>query len=96
MGALIVVLDREGRIVRFNRACERVTGYSFEEAGGKCIWELFLGPEEAGEFRNLFLRIRDNVSRTEYESCWVTRDGNQRTIASMLPSSGGPRQSSAG
>lgn len=27
--ALVVVLDPRGRIVRFNRACERITGYSF-------------------------------------------------------------------
>ena len=32
VGALIVVLDRDGRIVRFNRACEQMTGYSLEEA----------------------------------------------------------------
>jgi len=31
-GALVVLLDREGRIVRFNRACETTTGYSSEEA----------------------------------------------------------------
>ena len=28
-GALVVVLDRQGRIVRFNRACEKLTGYFF-------------------------------------------------------------------
>jgi PAS domain S-box-containing protein len=81
VGALIVVLDREGRIVRFNRACEQMTGYSVEESRGKCIWDLFMVPEEAGEFRNLFQQIRDTQSRTEYESCWVTRDGKQRVIA---------------
>ncbi len=81
VGALIVVLDWEGRIVRFNRACERMTGFSFEESRGRRIWELFLVPEEVAEFRNLFARICDNLSRTEYESRWVTRDGNQRTIA---------------
>ena len=27
VGALVVVLDRDGRIVLFNRACERATGY---------------------------------------------------------------------
>ena len=32
-GALVVVLDREGRIVRFNPASERVSGYRFEEVG---------------------------------------------------------------
>ena len=31
LGALVVVLDREGRILRFNRACEEATGYTQEE-----------------------------------------------------------------
>lgn len=81
VGALIMVLDREGRIVRFNRACEQTTGYSFAECRDKCLWELLLVPKEAEEFRNLFLVIRDQTIRTEYESHWLTRQGNQRTIA---------------
>ena len=32
---LVVVLDRQGRIVRFNRACERATGYTFPEVAGR-------------------------------------------------------------
>ncbi len=67
--------------MRFNRACEQMTGYSVEESKGKCMWDLFVAPEEAGDFKNLFLQIRDTLSRTEYESCWVTRDGKQRIIA---------------
>jgi len=81
VGALIIVLDREGRIVRFNRACEQMTGYSVEESAAKFVWDLFVAPEEAPEFRKLFLQIRDNPTRTEYESRWVTRDGKQRTLA---------------
>jgi len=41
VGALVIVLDRDGRIVRFNRACEQLTGYSFEEARGRFLWDLF-------------------------------------------------------
>ena len=81
VGAVIVVLDREGRIVRFNRACEQMMGYSVEESRGNCIWDLFAVPEEAGQFRNLFLKICDNLSRTEYENRWVTRHGKQKIIA---------------
>jgi PAS domain-containing protein len=33
--ALIVVLDVQGLILRFNRACERTTGYTFAEVRGK-------------------------------------------------------------
>jgi PAS domain S-box-containing protein len=81
VGALIIVLDREGRIVRFNRACEEMTGYSVEESAARFVWDLFVAPDEADEFQKLFLQIRDNVTRTEYESRWVTREGKQRILA---------------
>lgn len=41
VGALVTVLDPEGRIVRFNRACELTTGYSLGEVCGKHIWDFF-------------------------------------------------------
>ena len=54
VGALIVVLDPAGRIVRFNRTCEQTTGYSFEEVRGKYVWDLFLMPEEVDNFKAIF------------------------------------------
>jgi len=92
VGALVVVLDREGRIVRYNRACEQMTGYCLEEARGKCMWELFLAPEEAVEFGNVFRQIRENSPRAEYESCWVARDGNRRNIAWSVAVLAGSKQ----
>jgi len=32
LDALVVMLDRHGRIIRFNRACEKTTGYVFASA----------------------------------------------------------------
>ena len=81
VGALVVVLDREGCIIQFNRACEELTGCSFVEAQGKAIWELFLAAEDVGKFKELFREIGDKLARTEFESCWITRDGTRRTIA---------------
>jgi PAS domain S-box-containing protein len=81
VGALVVVLDREGRIIRFNRACEQLTGYASGEVQGRAIWDLFVVPEEVDQFKLLFHKIHDSVSRTEYESSWRTRDGGPRTIA---------------
>jgi PAS domain S-box-containing protein len=91
VGALVIALDREGRVVRFNRACEHITGYSAAELRGRCVWELLVAPGEVKTFRELFLEIRDRQSRTEYESCWVTRDGKERIIAwsaAVLPGTG--------
>src|SRR5579862_3587928 len=88
VGALVVVLDREGRIVRLNRACEQMTGQSLERARGQHVWDLFVVPEERPQFQAMFRQICDNQSRAEYESSAVDRDGSQRTIAwsaAMLP-----------
>lgn len=81
VGALVVVLDRGGRIVRLNRASEQMTGKSVEQTLGKPIWDLFVLPAEKERFIALFRQICNNPARTEYESTWVARDGSHRTIA---------------
>jgi PAS domain S-box-containing protein len=81
VGALVVVLDREGRIVRLNRACEQMTGQNIEEARGQHVWDLFVAQEEKEQFRTVFQQTCDSQSRAEYESSWVARDGSWRTIA---------------
>jgi PAS domain S-box-containing protein len=80
-GALVVVLDPAGKIVRFNRACERLTGVSSEEARGRHVWELFLAPQDIEPFKAQLAQIFDSQSRTEFESSWMRRDGAQRVIA---------------
>jgi len=91
VGALVVVLDGEGRILRFNPACELTTGYSMDEVQGKCVWDLFLFAEEADRFRAIFEVMRTDLLPHDYQSCWVTRHGDQRLIAwtsTLLPGSG--------
>jgi len=81
VGALVVVLDSEGRIIRFNRACEQMMGYSFAEVEGKFIWDLFLASDEGKRFKLFFEHTRADQSPHEYESSWMSRDGRQITIA---------------
>ncbi|UCF93133.1 MAG: PAS domain S-box protein [Desulfobacterales bacterium] len=91
-GALVVILDLEGRIVRFNRACERLTGYSFEEVKGRPFGDLFLIPEEVGPVQAVFGRLSMGQFPNEYENHWVARDGSRRRIMwsnTALAGSGG-------
>jgi PAS domain S-box-containing protein len=76
-GALVVVLDHQGRIVRFNRACERTTGYAFEEVRGRPLWDLFLIPEEVESVRAVFDELRAGQFPNEHENYWMTRDGRR-------------------
>ncbi len=81
VGTLVVVLDPSGRIIRFNRACERVTGYSFAQVRYTYIWELFSVPEEARRFKAMLAQMRAGQLQHEYESDWVGRNGERHLIA---------------
>ncbi len=77
---LVVVLDLEGRVVRFNRACERITGYTFEEIRGKPFPETFLLPAERPEVERDFQKLLSGEQRLERRNHWVTRAGDERLI----------------
>ena len=80
VGALVVVLDRQGRIVSFNRACEETTGYSFAEVKGRCFWDFLLAAEETEQVKAIFAQLRAGQFPNEHENYWVAKDGNRRLI----------------
>jgi PAS domain S-box-containing protein len=80
VGALIVVLDPAGRIVRFNRTCEQTTGYSFDEVQGRYVWDLFLMPEEVDSFKKILEQPTSERLSRDCQTYWLTRDGKSRLI----------------
>ncbi|RKG98512.1 sensor histidine kinase [Corallococcus carmarthensis] len=79
--ALVIVLDPEGRIVRFNRACQEMTGYSFEELRGAHFWTRLQPPEEAARVKRNFAVLAAGQGHEQYESHWMTRTGERRLIS---------------
>ncbi|MEQ9626337.1 PAS domain-containing sensor histidine kinase [Coleofasciculus chthonoplastes] len=79
--ALITVLDQEGRIIRFNQTCERLTGYSFEEVKRKYIWDLFLIPEDIECVKTIIKELQACHFPNEHENYWIARDGTRRLIS---------------
>ncbi|MBK9347191.1 MAG: CHASE domain-containing protein [Burkholderiales bacterium] len=82
-GALVVVLDREGRIRRFNRESERVSGLLFAEVQGRFPWDTFLPPEIAQTVRAQTFEALANPSQPlpqQYVNEWQQRDGTRRLI----------------
>jgi PAS domain S-box-containing protein len=91
VAALVVVLDPNGRIVRFNRACERTTGYSFAEVQGKYVWDLFRAPEDGERFQARFYQLLCGSPSNDEESYWLNREGERRLISwssTILPGAG--------
>jgi PAS domain S-box-containing protein len=81
IAALVVVLDREGRIVLFNKACEAATGYAAREMQGRFIWDGLLLPEDVERTRQVFLALTEGAFPSEDENIWVAKDGARRLIA---------------
>jgi PAS domain S-box-containing protein len=79
--ALVCVYDREGRIVAFNRECERLTGYTFEEVHGRRIDELLVPPEEAERTRRAIMAVFVSDVPNRNDNHWITRDGRRRLVA---------------
>jgi PAS domain S-box-containing protein len=85
--AIFCVVDVEGRIVRFNRACERTTGFDDDDAiRGKRFWEAFVAPEEAAGALLALADVTAGRPPAEQENQWVRKDGGRVVIAwSIVP-----------
>ena len=81
VGSVIVVIDADGIIVRFNRAAEHYSGYSFAEVRGQpFFWKNFLAEEQAAGVQRMFEGIWRGASVTRYENCWVHRNGTTQLL----------------
>lgn len=80
-GALIVVYDADGRIVRFNRGCQETTGYTFQEVNGRLAWDVFMVADEVELARAAFLELKEGKLRNEYETYWLTKSGEKKLIS---------------
>lgn len=78
---LEVGLNCRGEIVLFNSACERLTGYTFDEVQGKTVWDLFLLPEEIGPVKEVFGNLAAGNYPSKYENYWLNKNGERRMIA---------------
>lgn len=80
VASLVIVLDHQGRIVGFNRACEETAGRTFEEVRGRFFWDALQPPEEIAAVKVVFEDLRAGRFPNQYENHWVARDGSRHLI----------------
>jgi len=78
------VLDKDAKVVMWNKAAEKISGYSQEEVQGKSdVWE-WLYPDE--EYRNLiYAKALDIINQsgevTDFETTIRCKDGSSRILS---------------
>lgn len=80
-GALVVVREKEGRVVLFNRTAEEITSYRFDEVAGDSIWEILLGPDDRVQAMTTFGKLLFGREVGGYEEVWKTRTGDSRVLS---------------
>jgi len=73
--ALIVVLDRDGGVARFNHACEKATGWTEVEILGRPFFDVVIPPDERESVRRLFQNLQAGHFPNHHENHWIDRDG---------------------
>jgi PAS domain S-box-containing protein len=79
--ALVVVLDPDGRIERFNRACQELTGYAEADVVGRTVQEFLLAADEVAAVTQVIAQLGEGRHPSRYRNDWVTCDGERRPIA---------------
>jgi diguanylate cyclase (GGDEF)-like protein/PAS domain S-box-containing protein len=79
--SLIIVLDRTGRVVHFNRACESLTGFTVQDLRGVLFWDVLIPNDEKPAVQAAFAAIAVEGLPGHYENHWITRAGERRLIA---------------
>jgi len=81
-GCLVVVLDPAGRVVRWNRACEQLTGYPAAVlATAEDVVHLLVAPEDGAGTLRVLTELRDGrPGIVSYLNRWRTRSGELRLI----------------
>jgi len=78
--AIVLVLDMDGHIVRYNRYMEQISGYRIEEVRGRSWFETFIPEREQQCVRSLFDTARAGTATKGNINAIRTRDGGERLV----------------
>ena len=78
--SLVCVLGEDGRILFFNEACERLTGFTRNEVLGRDARELVIPPEEAEAFGEVLAYIWKTGLASPQVGHWLAKDGARKSV----------------
>ncbi|MCK4834997.1 MAG: PAS domain-containing protein [Candidatus Aminicenantes bacterium] len=79
-GALVVILDVDGRFLRLNHSFEKTTDYSIQDLIGEPFGKIITGPEELKSFKSIFNQVNSGNSPREFKCKIKTSSGKERLV----------------
>lgn len=75
--AIILILNTDGKIIRFNSYFEKVTGYSLNELKGKDWFETFIKDNEKSQIENIFYNSIKGKATKGNVNAIITKDNRE-------------------
>jgi PAS domain S-box-containing protein len=80
--SLLCLVTPGGYVVRFNHSLVQLSGRRDDDlTKGNPFWDVFIAPEERETVRARLLEVAVEGGSGEYESTWITADGERLTVA---------------
>jgi diguanylate cyclase (GGDEF)-like protein/PAS domain S-box-containing protein len=77
--ALVIVVDRDGVVIRYNKACEELTGIPADQVLGHG-WEMLVAPDEAERIRVGLSSLGKTRQSIESTVRWLTSSGDELIV----------------
>ncbi|HYM84650.1 MAG TPA: diguanylate cyclase [Candidatus Dormibacteraeota bacterium] len=79
-GSPVLVLDPAGSVVRFNAACELLSGYRASEILGRRLVDVLIPPDERADAARELAEATTTGAAGTHEHRWIARDGMTRRV----------------
>lgn len=81
IGAVVCVMDMDGRIVIFNKAARELTGYTESETLDKYPWDFLILPNEVNRVKTVFRQLSIGNFPNSNINYWRTKAGEDLLIS---------------
>ena len=78
--AVVLIMDKKGKIVFFNKAAQSMTGFDFIDVKNKTPWELFIPTEEIENVKKVFSQLTTGHFPNKHTNSWITKNKNKCQI----------------
>jgi PAS domain S-box-containing protein len=78
--ALVIILDPDGDVLRVNRACETISGFSSSEILGRGLWKRVILKDDGDRLWTYFSELKNGNHNRNIVTSWKTREGSLRYI----------------
>ncbi len=80
-GFLVLCVDRNGRIIQFNKECEKITGYNRDEVLNRKISDFLIPNDHTGQWKKLFDSLKQNVWIDNFKIPLKTQSENEILVS---------------